>query len=1134
MEKGLSSADVLEQLQAIFEQELNTKVNDIDENFFAMGGNSIIAVKILQQIKKAFYVSISFQDIFEHPTVKLLADRILELKIAGNSNCSKAPIAEYNVAEKEFPLTPIQKAYLLGREASMGSYGVSSHFYIELERCELDIDALESAWNILINKYEALRLVLDKKNMTQFVMENVPRFCIQYYDLDSKENEFLKLRKQMETQVLDVEHWPVFDIRVSKSVCHKFCIHISFDNLILDGSSICFLLDEWEKLYNGNDYSAISKSDWHFRDYVESISRIKNTENYRKSEAFWNEKIKSIPGKPQLPVLDKNITGEFYRNESVLSAEKWSNIKSFAIKYSLTPSSILLTAFAEVLYRWGSEKKFTINVTANKKGLYDNAYDAVLGEFTDIVLVSVSAGDENTFIDKCKAVQNEVVKNMNYGYFDGLEVQRIWTKENKASLGTAFPVVFTSMLGSADSLSMPGKYIYGLTQTPQVWLDYQVREYKGKLYFNWDVLKGKYDICMIRQMFECYQRILEDLAEGKLWESAMKSHATVSNEMISKNTVVDAAILSDDSLYEYFKNSFIQTPENVAVIFDGVKYTYEDCQKEANPLAIELLHSKKVGIFLEKGIRQIESVIAASMAGATYIPIDVNNPDSRVHTIIKEANIEVVITSRILWKQMESKFDVKCIYVEDTLQPSNECKNVDMTSKNSTAYIIFTSGSTGVPKGVVVSNRAVKNTISDINKRYSVDSADRVLALSNIAFDLSVYDIFGMFEAGAAIVLPCEEDIKNPNKWIELIEENSVSIWNSVPTFMDMLCTYIEMNEIAIERLSSVRLVLLSGDKISNDLPKRISSIMPEAHIICLGGATEAAIWSNYYEPKEINMEWPSIPYGYPLTNQKYYILNEDLLICPEYVEGELCIAGVGLADGYLNDKKLTDSKFPYVTDLKERIYRTGDRGKCVDGCIWFLGRQDTQIKKRGYRIELGEVENALQSIEYVKQAKVGYKDNKIYAFACVRKGIVISSAEIMDDLEQKIPKYYLPDVICIVDDMPLNKNGKIDLKQLWTKVQKRDTVTREDYHLTDLEKSIGIIWKNVLKYKNDFSRNDDFFHCGGDSLRAVEVISQINKSYPNVELEIKDIFLNSTIKSLSTEIENRLVESSLLDEGTI
>ena len=255
-------------------------------------------------------------------------------------------------------------------------------------------------------------------------------------------------------------------------------------------------------------------------------------------------------------------------------------------------------------------------------------------------------------------------------------------------------------------------------------------------------------------------------------------------------------------------------------------------------------------------------------------------------------------------------------------------KALEKKEQNKLAYVIYTSGSTGEPKGVMVTHAAAVNTIWDINDKFGVSNSDYGLALSNLAFDLSVYDIFGMLAVGGTIVMPREEKVRDPEEWVRLVEENKVTVWNSVPQFMEMLLLYMEINKVEPKRISSIRLVLLSGDKIENHLPERIRNMIPGVRVICMGGATEAAIWSNYYEPAVIEEDWNSIPYGYPLANQQYFVLNQEFLECPNYVDGELCIGGAGLALGYINDEEMTKSKFMTMDEYGGKIYRTGDRGK--------------------------------------------------------------------------------------------------------------------------------------------------------------------------------------------------------------
>lgn len=419
-----------------------------------------------------------------------------------------------------------------------------------------------------------------------------------------------------------------------------------------------------------------------------------------------------------------------------------------------------------------------------------------------------------------------------------------------------------------------------------------------------------------------------------------------------------------------------------------------------------------------------------------------------------------------------------------------------------------------------------------ITVRFSIKENDSVLGLSNIAFDLSVFDIFGIFEAGGTLVLPEDVSTKEPKVWVEMIEKNSITICNLVPMRMEMLYTYVIKNEISKESLKSIRLILISGEKVPLDLPDKIHSIMPNARIVCLGGATEASIWSNYYEPKEINNKWFSIPYGYPLTNQKYYVMNADGLICPDNVPGELCIAGEGLAKEYVNDKKLTIEKFQYNEDIEQRIYKTGDRGVCVEGCIWYLGREDTQIKRRGYRIELGEIESILNSVTGIKASKVVYKDSQLLAFVVPEQDFSWEISDIETIIKGKLPQFNLPDSITILERFPENINGKIDMAKLCDYANNK--IETKERLENNIEKQIAEVWRRILGLKETIIYDVDFFQCGGNSLKAVEVIAEINHLFQGLELEIKDLFLNSTIKKISLKVEDELKKFMIVEEGTI
>lgn len=682
-----------------------------DTNFFEIGGNSILAAKVVQKIKTCLGINLAIQDIFEYVTVNLLISYIAKIY---NEKTKMEEERYCNEETKEaFELTEIQKAYLIGRQGITGEGKVASHYYVELECETVDILRLEEAWNVVVVRQPALRTIIDVKAMKQKILTRVQDYKIELLDFEEDLKGFYELRRDMEDQVLDISRWPVFDIRVSK-LKDKFRIHVSMDNMILDGTAICAVLDEWNKLYKGEVLkSDIGKKT--FKDYVNYLKTLELSSEYSMAQEYWNKKIVNMPPRPELPLLNKNVNGEFYRLSTVLQKEKWNVLKMLSAKYGITPSNVLLTSFSEVLYRWGKENKFTINLTINKKALLDSGYAKVLGEFTDTILVEVNAGKKRNFIEKCKSIQNELLNNLKYSSYNGVAVQRDWTKEHGFLMGTAFPIVFTSLLGTADLLDMPGKISYGLTQTPQVWLDYQVSEIAGKLYLNWDVLRGKYDDGVIAQMFSCYLDSLEKMTDRRFWETPQKNHIGNFQSSLPKEDR-DATLIKEESLYKGFERSYLKNPDKIAIITPKGQYTYCECYQKAVKIGSYIIGKKIVGILMDKGMLQIASILAAAMVSTTYVPIDINNPKERIKTIIEQASVELILTTQAYLTRLKGMTcENVCV---DLLEDKCVQEVIEEQPYNKEAYIIFTSGTTGIPKGVLIEHSNANNTILDINRRY--------------------------------------------------------------------------------------------------------------------------------------------------------------------------------------------------------------------------------------------------------------------------------------------------------------------------------------------------------------------------------------------------------------------------------
>lgn len=334
--------------------------------------------------------------------------------------------------------------------------------------------------------------------------------------------------------------------------------------------------------------------------------------------------------------------------------------------------------------------------------------------------------------------------------------------------------------------------------------------------------------------------------------------------------------------------------------------------------------------------------MAVLKAGAAYVPIDPSYPQERKDDIVRQGNITHYLRE---WKPAESTHAPKPVELDGSEM----------------AYIIFTSGSTGNPKGVVITHHEASNTLLSINRRFGVDETDKVLGISSMCFDLSVYDIFGTLAAGAELVMV--PDLHDILHMAQLVQRHHITLWNSVPAIMQLL-----MDVTGGKNLASLRTILLSGDWISPTLAREIREKLPHAALYSLGGATEGAIWSIYYPVHTVG-EHSRIPYGYPLDNQQCYVLDANGRICPWNVIGEIVIGGDGVAEGYLNQPEITARQFKQHPTLG-RIYHTGDFGRyCPEGWIEILGRMDGQVKVNGFRIEKGEIESVLGQLPFVKQA---------------------------------------------------------------------------------------------------------------------------------------------------------------------
>jgi len=481
----------------------------------------------------------------------------------------------------------------------------------------------------------------------------------------------------------------------------------------------------------------------------------------------------------------------------------------------------------------------------------------------------------------------------------------------------------------------------------------------------------------------------------------------------------DEAIRSS-TLHQLFIEQCARTPENTAIILGEVRLTYAELDRRSNQVAqylktFGIVAGDFVGVAAKRVPGSIVNLLGILKAGATYIPIKPDCPAERVTYILQNSESKLLL---------EQDFYETHGLNDYTAAPVNEGRPENL------AYVIYTSGSTGTPKGVMITHQSAANTVIDINQKFDITAESRLIGLASLSFDLSVYDVFGALSTGASLVLvPDQRDMQNV---LAIIETHGITFWNSVPAVMKMLVDYMDDRGLAFQG-TSLKSVLLSGDWIPVALPDRIRTHFPNAQVVSLGGATEASIWSIYYPIEKVDPDWKSIPYGKPLANQKFYVLDETLALCALDAVGELYIGGFGVAQGYLNDAAKTTSAFIHHAELGI-LYKTGDFGALrKDGNIEFLGRMDTQVKINGYRVELGEIEYQIKRHPAVNDAIVAAKDDdngKRYLAAYVVLRYESEAQELKSFLTGTLPPYMIPSRYVFLSHFPLSGNAKVDRNQ--------------------------------------------------------------------------------------------------------
>lgn len=1128
-----------------------------DTDLIQMGMDSLIFLELSQTLSKELQVEVTPHKLFREPTIRALANHFAQVIGKEKGQKLKSDIAESFLLRSDpehrfepFELTDIQQAYWVGRLGVMGMGKIACHTYYEIDVNDLDMDRYTRAWNTMINRHEMLRVVVLPDGQ-QKILENVPEFRIKISDFINRDLEFTKsqlsdIRKRMSHQVFRTEDWPLFEVSVSQLKNNISRVHMSLDLLFADAHSIRLILNELHLFYNNPeltlDTPAIS-----FRDYVVSEKDFRRSAIYERAKSYWLNRLENLPKAPDLPMIKQlqDIDNPLFKRKVLtIESDIWQNLKKRASISGITPAGLLLTAYAKILSLWSKSNRFSINVTVFNRLPVHPQINEIVGDFTSVIFLEIDASSEASFEKFAVQTQNQLWRDMEHRFFSGVQFLRELAQSKNNTSMDIMPVVFTSNLVShmdnedENMFSLAGSPVYGISQTPQVWMDLQVAEINGELVVFLDTVEDLFPEGMPDDMFHAYHSLLNYLADAyDAWHAGNFNLLPESQTVMRKKYNATKIPVPNRLLHTLFFDQADRNPDKEALITTEKRMSYKELALWAMLIGQRLQTggvkpNELVAVVMDKGWEQISAVLGVLYSGAAYLPVDPTVPKERLWHLLKNSEVGWVLTQSWLDEKLDWPDDVKRLSVDTDTENGIHQDMLSVQIKQTSddlAYVIYTSGSTGLPKGVMVDHKSAVNTILDINRRFHVTSEDVVFALSNLNFDLSVYDIFGTLAAGGTIVLPDNSLKKDPAHWLALIKQEGVSVWNSVPALMEMLVESVSGE--CVSGLETLRLSLLSGDWIPLDLPEKIKALASEVDVVSLGGATEASIWSICYPIRTIESHWVSIPYGYPLDNQQLYVLNAGMELCPDWVTGEIYIGGTGLAKGYWRDEEKTRNAFICHPRTGERLYRTGDLGRYLpNGCIEFLGREDFQVKISGYRIELGEIEAHLIKHPRIRNAVISvpaHEHPRLVGYLVLTSGADLNQDEIEAYLEQKLPEYMIPRTYVFLDELPLTNNGKIDRKALPTSQLSNLLSTQNSIPpRTETERAVADIWSNIL----DIHRpgiHDNFFLLGGDSMLATRSVFNLQNHF-SITMPLPKFFELPTIAE-----QARYIEEALIDPAT-
>lgn len=1121
-------SEIEKRMIPIWEDALKVRVNSRESHFFESGGHSMKAATLLANIYIEFQTEVSLSDFFLNPTFAGLA--FLIEQSAGRSSGVIPQIRPIREG-KHFPLTGGQRnVYLEEQQEGVGvSYNVPVVFLIE---GDVDAKKLEQALQKLVLRHEALRTSIDWKagDMIQTVQANIPvRMEIE----ESAETIASIVRRFV--RPFQLNSVPLF--RAGLVRCHDNRQYLLFDahHAIVDGISIRILLEQWLALYGGQP---LQQQPLQLKDAAVWMAGTGVAQAEEHSKMFWrNQLAAELPGL-RMPMDRSRPEKRTFCGDTVqfqLPADLAAAIDQFARSNKMTVNAVLFAVYFLLLHRYTGQNDLVSGTLTSGRTRSEMA--TIVGMFNHFLPVRMAVCTDESFRKFAGRVHQHLTDL--YAHQD-YPLERI-VADTAMHRTSAHSRLFDTMLivhneFDADiAIEISGlRLIQNEVHTGTAKLDFKLDVYMnchGLLRGVWEFNTNLFEKSSMERMSNHYTELLRStIAAPDQMLSTFEMTSERERQLLVDWNATEAEYPAGVMLHELFERQTERDPSRPAVYCSDRHITYGELNARANRLALWLREiggikaDTIVALMAERSIDLVVAIMAVLKAGGAYLPIDPHVPQERIRYMLEDSGAGLLLTQRRfadLANQLV--YAGKTVCLDDELLYVGDGGNLEpIASSHHLAYVIYTSGSTGRPKGVMIEHEAAVNRLHWMQRRYPLTVKDRILQKTPYTFDVSVWELLWWTIAGAAVVMLGPREEKDPAAIAEAVERYGVTTMHFVPSMLRLFLDEAENRPCQVDRLTSLKRVFASGEALPSREVGRFNQVIADhicVRLINLYGPTEAAIDVTSFDCPWSG-ELDSVPIGKPIDNIRMYVVGPGDRLQPIGLPGELCIAGIGLARGYLNRLDLTAEKFvpcPFEPE-GNRMYRTGDLARWrEDGQLEYLGRLDHQVKIRGYRIELGEIEAALMSHDGIREAVVmgkGSSGNEYLLYAYFAATSDVSIAEIRSHLAVTLPEYMIPSFYVQVDNIPINSSGKADRKALAQLEVRLDDITEYVAPQNEWEAKLAVIWQDVLGLEQ-VGRHDHFFEIGGHSLKAMQLLHRLHKEM-QVELSLRHIFSNPTIEKLA------------------